>query len=294
MTSTASRSNAIPIQSRGAAASTYHPAAISQGHQHSASPAPHANPSSYTHTPTNHSLSHLSNVSLPNQHPSRYDQHSTPQPPLRQSYGAAGLSTSNIGGSKANDIWMLSEHANAAIPPEIREEFQCDEKGHVLFFTTPPVDTTQPPKSGAPIGHTAKYLANKLRQKIAIREKRKAAGLPEEGEDPDSLPVSKKVKTSTLKVETSEEFHQEVITLRQKALDVWIKQMDTGTETIYKAAYGEEWKAANEHQKERLAKTQADSRNKAARIRASEAKRQERQKVSWGGSIHLDDWGTMF
>lgn len=189
---------------------------------------------------------------------------------------------------------MLSEHANAAIPPEIREQFQCDEKGHVLYFTTPPVDTEQPPKPGAPIGHTAKYLAEKSRRRIAIREKRKTVGLPAEGEDPDILHVAKKAKLSPTPVKAPEDFQQEVLDLREKALDVWIKQMNTGTEAIYKNTYGDQWKAAAEFQKQMLAKLQEEARRKETQLRISEAKRRERQKVKWGGDVFLDDWGTMY
>ena len=129
---------------------------------------------------------------------------------------------------------------------------------------------------------------------MAIREKRKSAGLPEEGEDPDTLHIAKKAKASSTPTKASEDFQQEVLDLRDKALDVWVKQMNTGTEAIYKDIFGEQWKAAVDFQNERLAMLQEGARRKESQLRIGEAKRKEKQKVKWEGDVFLDDWGTMF
>ena len=284
----------MPIQSRGAAASTYNPSATSQSHQHSASPAPLPHSASYSHKPPNYSQSHISNASLGNQHLSRYDPHSAPQTSARQSSSNTSVPVTNINGPKASDVWTLGEHANAAIPSDIREQFQCDDKGRVLFFTTPPIDTEQSPKLEAPVGHSAKYLAHRLRREMALREKRKAAGVPEEGEDPDAQHLTKKPKVTLAATTSDEEFQREVVDLKEKAIDIWVKQMTSGTEAIYQNIYGADWDDGFKMQKQRLAKIQEDARRKQAELRASEAKRRERAKVAWSTDVYLDDWGTMF
>ena len=73
------------------------------------------------------------------------------------------------------EVYILNDHANASIPQDIREQFQTDEKGRVLFFTAPPLNVSQPlTKEGRVLGHSAAYLAARARREKAKAEKRKA------------------------------------------------------------------------------------------------------------------------
>ncbi|KAJ8109879.1 hypothetical protein OPT61_g7129 [Boeremia exigua] len=73
------------------------------------------------------------------------------------------------------EVYILNDHANASIPQDIREQFQRDEKGRVLFFTAPPLNVSQPlTKNGRALGHSAAYLAARARREKARAEKRKA------------------------------------------------------------------------------------------------------------------------
>lgn len=73
------------------------------------------------------------------------------------------------------EVYILSDHANASIPPEIREQFQRDEQGRVLFFTAPPVNASPiVQKEGQALGHSASYLAAKAKRDAKIAAKRKA------------------------------------------------------------------------------------------------------------------------
>lgn len=40
---------------------------------------------------------------------------------------------------RAPEVYTLSADADAAIPKEVKEQFQCDENGRLLWFTAPPV-----------------------------------------------------------------------------------------------------------------------------------------------------------
>ncbi|KAF1355720.1 Bromodomain-containing protein [Lizonia empirigonia] len=73
------------------------------------------------------------------------------------------------------EVYTLNDHANASIPQHIREQFQCDEKGRVLFFTAPPLNVSQPlTTQGKVLGHSAAYLAARARREQAKAAKRSA------------------------------------------------------------------------------------------------------------------------
>ncbi|KAI9670279.1 MAG: hypothetical protein M1831_006493 [Alyxoria varia] len=127
------------------------------------------------------------------------------------------------------EVWHLQDAANAAIPPDIREQFQCDENGHVLFFTNPPLET-EPQKSR--LQHTARYLAAKERRRQEMAGKRK-----QEGEE-DQRVQEQKRKRLNLEQENTE---QRAMEMRKKSFDDWLKWMRKETEEMYQRLYGPEW-----------------------------------------------------
>ena len=184
------------------------------------------------------------------------------------------------------EVYRLPDSANAAIPPDIREQFQRDDEGHVLFFTTPPVDVLPPVGEGSAIGHTAKYLASKLRRKIALKEKREAEGAPADGD----VPAPKKAKK-----EQQEPSAQYVEELRDKGLKLLINQMNQGTEDIYKSVYGDTWKEGMEYEQQQLKIKQAEAAKFRAELEASRRKREEKDKVDMHGSgVYLDDYDPRY
>lgn len=184
------------------------------------------------------------------------------------------------------EVYRLPDSANAAIPHDIREQFQRDEDGHVLFFTTPPVDTLPPVGEGTVTGHTAKHLANKLRRKLALKEKREAEGLPSDGESP----ALKKVK-----VEQEEPSQQRVEDLRDRGLRMLIEQINQGTEAIYKSVYGDTWEDGMEYEQGRLKVAQAEAAQRQVELDANERKRREREKVDmYGTGVYLDDYDPRY
>ncbi|KAK3630807.1 hypothetical protein LTR56_017224 [Elasticomyces elasticus] len=70
------------------------------------------------------------------------------------------------------EVYTLPDQANLSIPYEVREQYQRDEMGRVLFFTAPPVSVETRTGSGVR-GHSVRYLAEKARRKEALERKRK-------------------------------------------------------------------------------------------------------------------------
>ena len=153
-----------------------------------------------------------------------------------------------------------------------------------------------------------------MRRKLAIRKKRKAAGvLPDEAAAEEDLedddcnmlpPTAKRSKTEKIpssfvnpssSSSSPEDLHQQIQSLHQKALKVWVQQLHHGTEANYKDIFGgENLEAGMAHQRERLSEMQEADRKLRERCAGNEAKRRERQVVGWGGEVFLDDWGGMY
>lgn len=72
----------------------------------------------------------------------------------------------------AIETYILPDQANLSIPPEIRERYQRDELGRVIFFTAPPVIPAAP--TGSAQAHSVRYLAAKARRDAARGQKRSA------------------------------------------------------------------------------------------------------------------------
>jgi chromatin structure-remodeling complex subunit RSC1/2 len=124
---------------------------------------------------------------------------------------------------------VLNDHANASIPQEIREQFQRDEKGRVLFFTAPPLNVDQPlSKEGRAVGHSARYLAARAKKEAMKAAKRKAgeAGAAEREE------AAKKAK-----LDDEAKFKQAVSQLGTKALKALEDQLAMATKAELEALF---------------------------------------------------------
>lgn len=73
------------------------------------------------------------------------------------------------------EVYHLHDDIDAAIPTEIRDQYQTDDKGHVLFFTAPPLNR---PYRGvaeehATLGHSVRYLSDIHKHRAERERKRK-------------------------------------------------------------------------------------------------------------------------
>lgn len=255
---------------------------LPQYHQHSASPAPVHHPHQYTQQATN---------SYTQPHPgaassSHLDHYATPNRYVNQR-----IAGPNISAQRLPEVGHLPENANLAIPENTRNEFQQDENGHVLWFASPPVDTLPPTKPHSAVGHTAKYLAEKIRMRKALKEKRKAEGLPEEGKEQPPLQVKK------AKHGVDEDLQQQINDLTVKALWKWNEQMQGGTDRIYQSLYGQHWEEGKKHEMGKLAKVQADEKRRQAELAKTKRKSNswDAAKASCSGTgVYKDDWDPRF
>lgn len=117
----------------------------------------------------------------------------------------------------------MADHANNSIPSEIREQFQCDEKGRVLFFTAPPLNIEQPlTKDGRTLGHSARYLAAKVKKEAMKAAKRKAG----EASIDETREAAKRAKAAE-----EEQFKKAVSDLNTKALKALEDQLAVATKS---------------------------------------------------------------
>ena len=250
-------------------AASYASTQLPQYPQHSASPAPIHHPHQYTQQSANSFAPTVDHYATPQ---SRYT-------PVQQA------PVSESGYPRPDEVFRLPENANLAIPEEVRNQFQQDEQGHILFFTAPPLDTLPPVKPGSAVGHTAKYLATKIRAQIAAKEKRKAAGLPEDAGEKEERAVAKRMKRE----EEDSEISEKIRTTRDQALKLWIKQMDNGTNAIYQDLYGIHWEEGRKYEGELLKVKQTEAGREARRLEDVRRRKEEARKVNLAPPIVFKD-----
>lgn len=166
------------------------------------------------------------------------------------------------------EVYTLPDHANLSIPLEVREQYQRDEFGRVLFFTTPPV-TVDEPKSSAS-GHSVRYLAAKARREEVLSKKRQERDLQKQAEER----VAKKVK-----LETDEQVSKDLAGLKMRALGVMERELASSIDGDLADADLEKLSVAQ--------KVVAESERTMA---ANEAKRMEMRKVGMEVDMFGDDW----
>ena len=248
---------------------------VPQYPQHSTSPAPIQHPHQYTQQSANNFTPSVDHYATPQ---NRYTPAQRP-PHSESAY------------PRPDEVFRLPENANLAIPEDIRSRFQQDEQGHVLFFTAPPLDTLQPVKPGSAVGHTAEYLAAKLRAQIRGNEKRKVAVLLEEGVEGGQDVVAKKLEHEEDKLRLT----KKIKTTRDQALKLWIKQMESGTNAIYQDLYGIHWKEGKKNESELLMAKQAEASEERRRIEDMKWRREELRKVSLEpATVFKDDWDPRY
>ncbi|KAJ5937458.1 RSC complex subunit (RSC1) [Penicillium verhagenii] len=131
------------------------------------------------------------------------------------------------------EVFHLSDAANAAIPSDIRQQFHCDERGRVLFFSTPPLDIIVPARPE--LAHSLKYLARKEeRQKQVADRKRKR--------EEEEKQRAEEEKRRRLEEET--DLATRVEALAPRAIECMLKEVVAGTDELYKMFYGDQSESA--------------------------------------------------
>ena len=83
------------------------------------------------------------------------------------------------------ECYRLPDNADDMIPADIRQQFQRDANGRVLFFTAPPLNSPAE-KPAERFGHSAKYLAWRVKrddEMATLRRKRESESGSAESEE---------------------------------------------------------------------------------------------------------------
>ena len=125
------------------------------------------------------------------------------------------------------EVYTLPDTVNEVLDTTIRQQFQHDESGRLLFFTTPPIDRPQngvsPSSTG--LGHSARYLAGRS-EWLAERElKRKAR-------DEDAAVHAQKRGSMDVEREMDDELAAQAV----GAMGNWLKRFDSDTKQWEKEA----------------------------------------------------------
>lgn len=168
----------------------------------------------------------------------------------------------------AIETYVLPDQANLSIPSEIRERYQRDELGRVIFFTAPPVIPSEP--TGSVKAHSVRYLAEKARREASLSQKRNASQLEKQATER----VAKKAR-----VQQTEQAKRDVQAMQRRALGELEAQLASsiGSELedsdlarladVQKAALKQQ-RVAQEHEKLRI----------------------ENRKVQLDNNVFGDDW----
>lgn len=158
------------------------------------------------------------------------------------------------------EVFHLSDAANTAIPEDIREQFHCDDQGHVLFFSSPPLDIV--PSVQQRLGHSLKYLAAKEERRKLVEQKKRKETSGREG-------LEKNAKRQRADNEMA--LAAKVEDLTTLAIGTMTSQIELGTDAIYKLLYpnqAEQAKAAANQSREQKVLADHASRKRTAQILA--------------------------
>ncbi|EME78170.1 uncharacterized protein MYCFIDRAFT_33966 [Pseudocercospora fijiensis CIRAD86] len=232
---------------------------------------PSATPVSYAPaTPQQASAAAIPPRPIPQVHPS-YQQtpQGIPPPPSATGYPPRPP-TANYREPPPVEVYTLPDAANLSIPPEVREQYQRDEFGRVLFFTVPPV-TVEPP-ANVPRGHSIRYLAEKARRAELIEKRKKEREAQKEVEER----VAKKART-----EETQKMATTVEEMKHKALQVLDKQLAT---SLVGEIGEQELNIISAAQKAELERKKAQEENKE--------KRTAMRSIKLGSDFFADDWDS--
>ncbi|GIZ38305.1 hypothetical protein CKM354_000172500 [Cercospora kikuchii] len=182
-----------------------------------------------------------------------------PRPPA-QDYRAA----------PAPEVYTLPDAANLSIPAEVREQYQRDDYGRVLFFTAPPVVVEQP--EGISKGHSIRYLAEKARRQELLEKKRKEREAQRESE----VRAAKRAK-----LEAAQNVASEIEQMKWKALQVLDKQLASAVA-----------REIDEKDLEALAQAQKAAEEQKAAREANERMRAAMRSIKLGSDFFADDWDS--
>ncbi|PVI03277.1 hypothetical protein DM02DRAFT_521237 [Periconia macrospinosa] len=206
----------------------------SQSHSHS--PAPHVSHPPVAQPGAFQSIPPHMPFTTPQQPQAPVAQYATPRPAPQYQQPLVNQAPIGYKAPQPVEVYTLNDHANASIPAEIRDQFQQDDQGRVLFFTAPPINSSRiVVKDGSALGHSAKFLAAKAKRDALIAAKRKA----EEASAAEREEAAKKAR-----LESEEKLKKEIEAVRVKAIHALEDQLALATKNDFELLVGSENSAA--------------------------------------------------
>lgn len=164
-----------------------------------------------------------------------------PVPPVSRGSVSAAPGNAMTPGNMYNpprppEVYTLPDNLNENFPPEVRQCFQHDAAGRVLFFTAPPLD--RPHKGVAPesagLGHSVKYLAGR-KEWLADRERKR-----KERDETRAAESQKRVERDSEEERNSQ---TEAAFQATESMGKWLHNFDDDTKRWTKEAGLEGWQS---------------------------------------------------
>lgn len=170
---------------------------------------------------------------------------------------------------RSAEAYTLNSAANESIPKEIRDQFPQDDNGHVLFFTTPPLNNRNPVVSSdqkvnsTPLKHSEAYTKS-----LTVRKRKLDQHQSQLNGDVDSVNLSthnenglpRPAKSPRLEAQRTRIVPDSSVGYGLTALATQVKK---ATYNEYQSRYGDEWKRIlradlDYGERQRNAETKAD------------------------------------
>ncbi|KAF7187772.1 Chromatin structure-remodeling complex subunit RSC1 [Pseudocercospora fuligena] len=231
---------------------------------------PSATPVSYAPATPQQAPATMPPRPIPQVQPSyQQTQQGIPPPPSATGYPPRPP-TANYREPPPVEVYTLPDAANLSIPTEVREQYQRDEFGRVLFFTVPPVTVEQPAE--VPRGHSVRYLAEKARRAELIEKRKKEREAQKETEER----VAKRAR-----IEETQKMTTTVEEMKRKALQVLDKQLAA---SLVGEVGEQELNVISAAQKAEVERKKAQEENKE--------KRTAMRSIRLGSDFYADDWDS--
>jgi chromatin structure-remodeling complex subunit RSC1/2 len=142
------------------------------------------------------------------------------------------------------EVYALPDNINDTLPKELRQTFQHDSAGRVLFFTAPPLERSHKGISheSAGLGHSVKYLAGR-KEWLAEREKKRK----ERDENIGDISQKRLEKD----VADAYQAKKEIVAQASDAMAKWLEKYDDDTQKWTDQAGLEGWRERTKANKEK-------------------------------------------
>jgi chromatin structure-remodeling complex subunit RSC1/2 len=246
----------------------------SYAHQTSASPAPARQPSTQPNFPPSTPQQAPVRPQMPQGQSSFTSQQPQPGTAAATSSTYAPRPPTATGSSyregPAIETYILPDQANLSIPLEIRERYQRDDLGRVIFFTAPPVIPSAP--TGGVKAHSVRYLAAKARREASLAQKRTATDLDKQASER---------ATKQARIEQTQQASRDVEAVKRRAL------LELETQLAVAAV-----RELDDDHLTRLAERQVEAARQHMTFVEHERQRNVSRRVQMDRNVFTDDWET--